>query len=307
MLVIMTALRKYIDIGVNLTDAMYKGIYHGSKKHEGDLEAVLQRAWNSGMQKMIITGGSLEDSREALQLAESHEKLYSTVGCHPTRCGEFEKSGDPAKYLQSLQDLAQTGKHKVVAIGECGLDYDRLEFCPKATQIKYFEHQLTLCQTVRLPLFLHCRNAASDLVNILSKNRDLLHGGVVHSFDGTEQDLKSLLELGYYIGINGCSLKTAENLQVVAKIPNDRLMLETDSPWCEVRPTHAGAKCIKTIYPTVKKEKWQASRMVKGRNEPANIVHILEIVASVKEEDANTLCNTIHQNTMKLFFPHDCH
>jgi len=68
---------------------------------------------------------------------------------------------------------------------------------------RYFEHQLTLCQTVRMPLFLHCRNAASDLVNILSKNRDLLHGGVVHSFDGTEQDLKSLLELGYYIGING--------------------------------------------------------------------------------------------------------
>lgn len=72
--------------------------------------------------------------------------------------------------------------------------------------------------------------------------------------------------------LSNSSLKTAENLQVVAKIPNDRLMLETDSPWCEVRPTHAGTKFIKTIYPTVKKEKWQAGSMVKGRNEPANIV-----------------------------------
>lgn len=68
------------------------------------------------------------------------------------------------------------------------------------------------------------------------------------------------------------SLKTAENIQVVAKIPNDRLMFETDCPWCEVRPTHAGAKFIQTIFPTVKKEKWQAGSMVKGRNEPANIV-----------------------------------
>ena len=66
----------HLDIGVNLTDTMYKGIYHGSKKHEGDLEAVLQRAWNIGMQKMIITGGSLEDSREALHLAESHGLFF---------------------------------------------------------------------------------------------------------------------------------------------------------------------------------------------------------------------------------------
>ena len=66
----------HLDIGVNLTDAMYKGIYHGSKKHEGDLEAVLQRTWNIGMQKMIITGGSLEDSREALQLANSHGLFF---------------------------------------------------------------------------------------------------------------------------------------------------------------------------------------------------------------------------------------
>lgn len=303
----MASMRKFIDIGANLTDSVYKGIYHGSKKHEDDLAAVLERAWNIGMQKIIITGGSLEESKEALQLANSDEKLYTTVGCHPTRCNDFEKSGDPALYLQSLQDLIQRGQRKVVAVGECGLDYDRLQFCPRETQIKYFEYQLTLYEAVKLPLFLHCRNAAPDLVNILSKNRDRLNGGVVHSFDGSEQDVKSLLELGYYIGINGCSLKTAENIEVVAKIPNDRLMLETDCPWCEVRPTHAGAKLIKTTFPTVKKEKWQAGSMVKGRNEPANIVQILEIVAGIKEEDMEKLCNAVYQNTTKLFFPDEYH
>lgn len=74
------------------------------------------------------------------------------------------------------------------------------------------------------------------------------------------------------IVIFNSSLKTADNLEVVAKIPNDRLMLETDCPWCEVRPTHASAKLIKTTFPTVKREKWHAGSMVKGRNEPANIV-----------------------------------
>jgi TatD DNase family protein len=74
------------------------------------------------------------------------------------------------------------------------------------------------------------------------------------------------------IVFSNSSLKTADNLEVVAKIPNGRMILETDCPWCEVRPTHAGAKLIKTTFPTVKKEKWQAGSMVKGRNEPANIV-----------------------------------
>ncbi|XP_069674396.1 deoxyribonuclease TATDN1 isoform X2 [Periplaneta americana] len=298
----MTATRKFIDIAVNLTDPLYKGIYHGIKRHEPDVQAILERAWSVGMQKMIITGGSLEDSREALHLAESHENLFSTVGCHPTRCGEFEKSGEPASYLRSLEDLILKGQPNVVAIGECGLDYDRLHFCPKETQLKYFEEQLTLCETIKLPLFLHCRNAASDFLNILSRNRDLLHGGVVHSFDGSEEDAMSILELGYYIGINGCSLKTEDNLRVVAKIPSERLVLETDCPWCQVRPTHAGAKFVKTTFPSSKKEKYKENMMVKGRNEPANIVQILEIVAGVKEEDVETLCNTIYQNTNKLFF-----
>ncbi|PSN50956.1 putative deoxyribonuclease TATDN1 [Blattella germanica] len=290
----MTAMRKFIDIGANLTDSMYKGIYHGSRKHENDLKDVLQRAWNIGMQKMIITGGSLEDSKEALELAKTHENLFSTVGCHPTRCNEFDKEGNPELYLQSLQDLASTARGKVVAIGELGLDYDRLE---------YFEKQLIICESVKLPLFLHCRNAASDLVNILSRNRERLYGGVVHSFDGSEQDARSILDLGYYIGINGCSLKTAENLQVVSKIPSDRLMIETDCPWCEVRPSHAGSKYVKTTFPSVKKEKWQSGMMIKSRNEPANIVQVLEIIAAVKEEDLDSLCETIYQNTVKLFFP----
>ncbi|KAM0842037.1 hypothetical protein ACQ4PT_058617 [Festuca glaucescens] len=86
-----------------------------------------------------VTGGSLKESREALEIAETDGRLFCTVGVHPTRCGEFEESGDPEGHFQSLLVLAKEGiqKGKVVAVGECGLDYDRLHFCPSDIQKKY--------------------------------------------------------------------------------------------------------------------------------------------------------------------------
>lgn len=131
------------------------------------------------------------------------ERLFSTVGCHPTRCNEFEESGDPEAYLSSLSEIAINNKDKIVAIGEMGLDYDRLQFCSKDIQKKYFEMQLSLCSTLKLPMFLHCRNAAEDFVRILRKHKDKLTAGVVHSFDGNTEEAYSLLQLGLYIGING--------------------------------------------------------------------------------------------------------
>ncbi|XP_035733232.1 putative deoxyribonuclease TATDN1 isoform X3 [Vespa mandarinia] len=247
----------------------------------------------------------MEECKKALEIAKTDERLFSTVGCHPTNCNEFEEYENPEDYLKSLSDLAMENKDKVVAIGEMGLDYDRLQFCSKEIQKKYFEMQLSLCSILKLPMFLHCRNASEDFVRILRKHKDKITPGVVHSFDGNPEEANSILQLGLYIGINGCSLKTEDNLFSVTTIPSDRLMIETDCPWCEVRATHASANDVITHFPSVKKEKWRPDRMVKGRNEPCTIVQILEVLARIRDEEEEYLCNQIYKNTMKVFFPND--
>ncbi|ELU07310.1 hypothetical protein CAPTEDRAFT_195947 [Capitella teleta] len=291
------------DIGANLTDPMYKGLYHGNQKHIADLGDVLNRAWDIGLKKIFITGGSLDDSKIALDLAKTHDQLFSTVGCHPTRCLDFEASDDPEQYLHDLQSLADENKGKVIAIGECGLDYDRLQFCPKETQLQYFERQFSLAEATQLPMFLHSRNAASDFSRLMNQYRDRIRGGVVHSFTGSAEEAKELVDLGLYIGINGCSLKTEENLEAMCSVPTDRLMIETDAPWCEVRPTHVGHKYLMTSFPMRKKDRWEKDHMVKARNEPACIIHVLEILSAVRDEDISDLADAIYENTSRLFFP----
>ncbi|XP_065570724.1 deoxyribonuclease TATDN1-like isoform X2 [Artemia franciscana] len=282
---------------------MYIGIYGGNTKHPQDLMNVLQRSWDAGVDKIIITGGSLSESKEAIKTAHCSEKLFATVGCHPTRCSEFEASQDPKKYFNELQSLVNDNKDKVVAIGECGLDYERTQFCIPEVQKKYFEYQLELAKLTGLPLFLHNRKSTGDLLEILKRNNTNSGlKGVVHSFDGSYDEAKEILMLGFDVGINGCSLKTEENLQVAALIPEDRLHIETDSPWCEIRPTHAGFKHIKTFYPSVKREKWNPDALVKSRNEPCQIRQVLEILSCIRSADIDMLADKIYQNSCKMFF-----
>ncbi|KAF7728699.1 TatD DNase [Apophysomyces ossiformis] len=269
---------------------MFRGIYRGKHVHADDLQLVIQRAKNAGVQKLIITGTNLEESREAAaetQKDGQDQFLYSTVGCHPTRSDEFEayESG-PAGYFNALFEVATTSKN-VIAIGECGL------------------------------------------AQLVKANRHKFSHGVVHSFTGTVEEMHKLVELDLYIGINGCSLKTEENLKVVKEIPEDKLMIETgkltvsqledraygsliDSPWCDIRPTHASfahlsnvSKDEMALYApaTKKKEKFEMGCTVKSRNEPCAIGMVLHVVASVKGSDPHVLAEKVWANTCKVFFP----
>lgn len=136
--------------------------------------------------------------------------------------------------LSELRKLAVESREAghTVAFGEIGLDYDRLFHSAKEPQLKYFEAQLDLAVELGMPLFLHSRAASEDFERLLSaKLPQLPKGGLVHSFTGTMEEMERLVALGVDIGVNGCSMKTEENLEVVKAIPLERLQIETDGPW----------------------------------------------------------------------------
>lgn len=249
--------------------------------------------------------------------------------------------------ISELKDLISSTREShsgLVAFGEFGLDYDRLHYCSKVLQIHSFTAQLEVAASLQpqLPLFLHSRAAHEDVVSLLKKTfgpklERLEKGGVVHSFTGTMEEARELMDLGLYIGINGCSLKTEENCEVVRAIDLDRIMLETDGPWCEIRPSHEGYKylldepkadgtdaatdgpqqtpkaapkskknqpkaaAVPERWKAVKKEKWVEGAMVKGRNEPCMIERVAKVVARIKGISVEEVCEAAWRNSVKVF------
>jgi TatD DNase family protein len=173
------------------------------------------------------------------------------------------------------------------------LDYDRLFLTPKEQQLKYFEAQLDMAVEVQLPLFLHSRAAAEDFERLLeSRLENLPKRGLVHSFTGTMEEMQRIVALGFDVGVNGCSMKTEENIAVVKEIPLERLQIETDGPWCEMRPSHASAKFLvdaPKLPKSVKKERWVKGAMVKGRCEPCSIGHVAWAIAGIKGVDVSVV------------------
>ena len=307
-----SSIHMFIDIAANLTDEMFQGIYHDKKRHDSDLHLVIERAKNSGCNQMIILAGSLEDAKECMRICSdfdpSHRALFTTIGVHPTRCDTLLTEPNLAKIFHEFID---TYGDRVAAFGELGLDYDRLHFCSKEIQIRGFESQLQAIDilkqhNIQRPLLLHLRNAFDDFVLIMEKYKHVWEncGGVVHSFTGTQHEMKVLTDMGLYIGLNGCSLRSDESLSdVVPFIPDEKILLETDAPYCDVRPTHPGYKYLSpdTIPKNFKPEKFQPGSMVKGRNEPACISQIAAIVAKARKTDRDFLINKVHENTLRLF------
>ncbi|CAG8949186.1 hypothetical protein HYFRA_00004809 [Hymenoscyphus fraxineus] len=325
---------RYVDIGINLTDPVYTGLYHGTQRHPSDISAVISRAQSVGCTKLLVTGSDISESAKAIELAKEYRSclshfailqptwtnelhnqtagtVYTTLGIHPCSSSSFTSEESASKIITELRTLYESAPtNTVVAFGELGLDYDRLPLCDAPAQRLSFSSQLSLASTLNLPLFLHSRAAHEDFLRILSDHTSSLpKRGVVHSFTGTLSEMRELVSLGWSIGINGCSLKTEENLQVVKEIPLDKLMLETDGPWCECRASHASAGYLKVAEgwedpwakEWVKKEKWAEGKLVKGRNESACIGKVGWVVAGVRGESLERVCEAAWENSVKMF------
>lgn len=254
----------------------------------------------------MITGSDYTESQNAIKIAEQYPGLcYATVGVHPCSANSLEEGGEAL--LEKLKQLAIETRDAgtATAFGEFGLDYDRLFHATKEVQIKWFEKQLDIAVELGMPLFLHSRAAAEDFESILRKRLDRLpKRGVVHSFTGTIEEMKSIVDMGFDVGINGCSMKTEENMAVVKEVPLERLQIETDGPWCEMRPSHASAKYLKDapdLPKAVKKEKWNAECMVKGRNEPCAIFKVAYAIANVKGISVEEVAEAAWKNSIRMF------
>jgi TatD DNase family protein len=234
-----------IDIGVNLTH----------KSFREDREAVIERARAAGVVQMIVTGTRLEESFRAYDLARAHPAvLFSTAGVHPHNARECTPGT-----LAELRGLAL--RPGVVAIGECGLDYDR-NFSPPDVQRRWFAAQVALALELGRPLFLHERAAHDDFLAILEEHCSAGVRGVVHCFTSGPAALEAYLALGFHIGITGwiCDERRGRQLvDLVPRIPADRLLVETDAPFLTPRDLHPPSP--------------------RGRNEPSLLPHVARRIA----------------------------
>lgn len=256
-----------IDIGANLT----------AEAFQKDVHQVIAEAHEAGVTRMILTGSDINDSIAAAALADTYPKqLWSTAGIHPHMAKSFNDN--------SIDQIAElTKQQQVVAIGETGLDYNR-NFSEPAQQKVSFEAHLQLAAETKLPMFLHQRDAHDDFMVLLKKYRPDLSDVVVHCFTGEENELDDYLALDCHIGITGwiCDERRGHHLRdFVAKIPTNRLMIETDAPYLLPRD----------LTPKPKSR----------RNVPKYLPHICEVIADCRNVDANTLA-TETSATAAAFF-----
>ncbi len=265
-------MNKIVDIGVNLTH----------KQFDPDREEVVKKAIEKGVTALIITGTSVRESKKAASYAKTMPgRLYSTAGVHPHDAKTCRENT-----IEELRTLAMFPQ--VVAIGECGLDYDR-DFSPREVQRKWFEEQIKLAEELNMPLFLHERAAHRDFKAILKEHKDICKKAVVHCFTGTGGEMQAYLELGCSIGITGwiCDERRGEHLRTLVKrIPLKHLMIETDAPFLLPRN--------------------MPDKPNNRRNEPVFLTHIVEDIAKCLGKTTEEIKNITYQNTLEFFGIEEC-
>jgi TatD DNase family protein len=241
------------------------------EEFDRDLDLVMDRARKGGVTRVITIGTDLPSSVKAVELGSRYDLVFSAVGCHPHNAKDCDR-----KTFEELRKLA--AEQRVVAWGEIGLDFFKL-YSEREKQLAVFQEQLDLASQIDLPVIIHDRDAHEEILAILKKNRSGRQRGVIHCFSGNYSTAMEFIALDFSISIPGTvTYKNTYDIQeVAARIPMDRLLVETDAPYLSPVPMRG------------------------KRNEPLFVIHTAERVAALRGMDFPEFCRKTDENTSRLF------
>jgi len=251
----------YIDTHVHLNADQY----------EEDIDEVIQRAQEAGVDKMVVIGFDRKTILKAMELTEQHAFIYAVVGWHPVDAIDCTE-----KDLEWIESLAT--HPKVVGIGETGLDY-HWDKSPRDVQEKVFRKQIQLAQKVNLPIIIHNRDATADVVRILKEEGAEKTGGIMHCFGGSVETANDCIKMNFMISLGGpVTFKNAKApKQVATEISLDHLLIETDAPYLAPHPYRG------------------------KRNEPAWVTLVAEEIARLKGLPVEEVAKRTTANALKVF------
>ena len=237
-----------------------------------NLENVMERAKNAGVSYILNAGGKFDELEKQLEISRRYPNVWTVAGVHP-----HDSSETP--FITADDVLKNTLHSKVVAIGECGLDYF-YDFSPRDVQIKVFKQMIKAAQESGLPLIVHTREAEADTMELIIKAyKKKPFSGVIHCYSSSYELAVEMLSIGFYISASGMiTFKNADNLrESFKKIPLEKLLVETDSPYLAPVP-------------------------MRGKvNEPSYVVHTAEVLSQIKELEFQKLSDITTENFFKLF------
>lgn len=245
------------------------------EKFDDNIESVIKQIKEEGLAKCIVVGCDLESSYRAVEFCKKYEWAYLAAGI---LASDFPQNEEELwKTLEEFKSLVRDNKESFVAIGEFGLDY---HWCKDNVELqkKLLIQQINFANECELPIIIHTRDAVSDTIDILKSNK-IDKGGVIHCCPQNRELIKEVLNLGFYISFAGpITFKSSKNAEeIINLVPNDRLLIETDSPYLTPEP-------------------------VRGtQNIPSNVRYVAEKIAKAKGIDIESVCKMTFDNTERLF------
>jgi len=242
-----------------------------ASRFDKDRDQVIKRAKEAGISYIMNPGADYESSMRAVELAEANDFIYAAVGVHPHEAKTLDDM-----MLSLLKAMAR--KPKVKAIGEIGLDY-HYDFSPRDEQRYWFEKQLLMAKSLKMPVIIHDREANQDVYDILCETNAFETGVLMHCYSGSGELAKAYVKKGAYISIAGpITFKNVrKGIEVVESVPLDRLMIETDAPYLTPEPYRG------------------------KRNESAYVAYVAKKIAEIKGCSYEEVASATMSNAKKFF------